>query len=85
MSENTLNTEIQTLEPDWLEPDFKNIPEELKNEPWAVWKAEPRKGQPGKYNKAPINPLTGRRVGANQPDQFGTFEEAKNIVLKNIF
>ena len=25
VSENTLNTEIQIIEPDWLEPDFKNI------------------------------------------------------------
>lgn len=78
MLENTLNKEIQIPEPDWLKPDFESIPEDLKKQPWAVWKAEARKGQPGKYNKAPINPLTGYRVGANQPDQFGTYDEAKN-------
>jgi|UniRef100_UPI004047CA7E primase-polymerase (primpol)-like protein len=78
MSNKTFNTETQISEPDWLEPDFESIPEELKKQPWAVWKAEPRKGQPGKYNKAPINPLTGYRVGADKPELFCTYEEAKN-------
>lgn len=72
---------INIQEPNWLEPIFENIPEDLKQQPWAVWKAEPRldkEGHPtGKWSKAPINPISGRMVGANQPEKFGTFEEAK--------
>jgi len=67
-------------EPDWLEPNFDNIPDELKAQPWGVWRAEPRLdkdgNQTGKYNKAPLNPLTGYKVGANKPEKFGTFEDA---------
>lgn len=60
----------------WLQPMFENIPAELLEQPWGVWKAEPRAGNPTKYNKAPRNPLTGRKIGANDPSAFGTFEEA---------
>lgn len=77
MSQTPSNLVAKILEPDWLTPNFENIPEELKQQPWAVWKAEPRAGKIGKYNKAPINPLTGYRVGANQPEKFGTFEDAR--------
>jgi primase-polymerase (primpol)-like protein len=77
--------ETKTYQVDWLKPELEYIPEELKNQPWAVWKAEPRldsEGKPtGKYNKAPRNPLTGIKVGANQPDKFGTFDEAKKGYL----
>ena len=73
--------EIKTSKKNWLKPKFENIPQELKQQPWAVWKAEPRldrDGNPtGKYNKAPLNPLTGFRVGSNQPEKFGNFEQAK--------
>ena len=68
-------------EPDWLIPNFENIPDELKSQPWAVWSAEPRldrEGKPtGKWNKAPRNPVTSIKVGANQPETFGTYDEAK--------
>lgn len=73
---------INIQEPKWLEPSFENIPEELRQQPWAVWIAEPRLDDNGKHNgkwsKAPRNPLTGRMIGANQPNKFGTFEEAKH-------
>lgn len=72
MQQQAINIE----EPNWLEPIFKNIPEELKQQPWAVWKAEPRDGSVGKYNKAPRNPSTGRKIGADKPELFGTFDEA---------
>lgn len=72
-----MSQELLNQKPNWLEPKFENIPEELKRQPWAVWRAEPRDGQAGKYNKAPRNPLSGIKVGANQPEKFGTFEEAK--------
>lgn len=72
---------INIQEPNWLKPIFANIPEELKQQPWAVWKAEPRLdddgNHTGKWSKAPRNPVTGTMVGANQPDKFGTFSEAK--------
>jgi|APCry1669193181_1035450.scaffolds.fasta_scaffold03767_7 primase-polymerase (primpol)-like protein len=74
--------EINTKQTKWLEPKLENIPEALKGQPWAVWKAEPRlneDGSPsGKFNKAPLNPLTGIKVGANKPELFGTFDDAKN-------
>lgn len=69
-------------EPNWLTPKFENIPDELKSQPWAVWIAEPRldrNGKPtGKWNKAPRNPITGIKIGANQPEAFGTYDEAIN-------
>lgn len=65
----------------WLKPKFENIPKELQNQPWAVWKAEQkfdRQGNPtGKWGKAPRNPNTGGMIGADKPRLFGTFEEAK--------
>ncbi len=54
----------------------ENIPEELKAQPWAVWIAEPRPNHPGKFNKAPRNPVGGFKVGTNQAPKFGTFDEA---------
>lgn len=61
----------------WLKPNFDNIPDDLKQQPWAVWIAEPRSDKPGKYNKAPRSPVTGFKIGSNQPQLFGTFEQTK--------
>lgn len=77
MHKKVKNEFINYAEPQWLKPQFENIPEELKEQPWAVWRAEPREGQLGKFNKAPRNPNTGIKIGANQPDKFRSFEEAK--------
>ena len=60
----------------FLAPQLANIPDALKQQPWAVWIAEPRDGKPGKFSKAPRCPKGGYRVGANQPEKFGTFAEA---------
>ena len=62
---------------EWPIPDFSNIPNNLKPQPWAVWIAEPRKGKLGKFNKAPRSPLTGVKIGADKPELFGTFEQAQ--------
>ncbi len=62
--------------PIWLKPDFTKIPNELKAQPWAVWVAEPRPGNPEKCNKAPRSPKTGQKIGADKPHLFGTFDEA---------
>ena len=69
--------------PEFLIPKIENIPEELKLQPWAVWIAEPREGNPGKFNKAPRCPRTGRKIGANKPDLFGTFNEAVQAVTSS--
>lgn len=57
-------------------PRPESVPELLREMPWAVWIAEPRHGQPGKFNKAPRCPRTGVRIGADKPELFGTFEDA---------
>lgn len=81
MLQKPLNVASKTQEPTWLKPIFTNIPSELKNLPWAVWRAEPRlnkdKELTGKWSKAPRNPITGKMVGSDKPELFGTFEEAK--------
>lgn len=52
-----------------------NIPDELKtNCRWAVWNAEPRNGNPGKFNKAPRNAAR-CKISVNKPEQWMTFEE----------
>lgn len=61
----------------WLTPNFDNIPNDLKQQPWAVWIAEPRENKPGKFNKAPRSLESGYKIGANQPELFGTFEQVK--------
>lgn len=62
----------------FLIPRIQHIPDTLKQQPWGVWKAEPREGTSDKFNKAPRCPLSGRKIGANQPEKFGTFDEAKD-------
>ena len=61
----------------FLIPQIEHIPDTLKQQPWGVWKAEPREGTSDKFNKAPRCPLSSRKIGANQPEKFGTFDEAK--------
>lgn len=61
----------------FCKPRFEEIPAQLKQLPWAVWIAEPREGKPGKFNKAPRSPITGIKIGANKPELFGSFEQAK--------
>lgn len=80
---------INIQEPNWLVPIFTNIHEELKHLPWAVWKAEPKidkYGEPtGKWSKAPRHPITGRLVGSNKPELFGTFEQARAAYSTGIY
>lgn len=60
-----------------IEPRVERIPAWMKARKWwAVWIAEPRPNQPGKYNKAPRNPVTGVKIGANNADNFGTYDQA---------
>jgi putative DNA primase/helicase len=69
-----VNTEENVVEPNWLQPRFDSIPDALKQQPWAVWIAEPRPGKPGKFNKAPRSPSSGRKIGADKPHLFGNFD-----------
>jgi len=71
---NSTDGDITTI---WVAPNFDNIPDDLKLQPWAVWIAEPRPDKSGKFNKAPRSPSTGHKVGANKPELFGTYDEAK--------
>lgn len=78
---NVISLNVNTVEggtePNWLKPTLGNIPDALKQQPWAVWKAEPRPNNPDKYNKAPCCPTSGYKIGTNQPEKFGTFDAAK--------
>jgi hypothetical protein len=65
------------LEPEIAEPEFDNIPAALIAQPWAVWNAEPPGDRPGKFNKAPRCPKSGRKIGADKPHLFDTFAEAR--------
>lgn len=60
-----------------VSPIFDEIPDELKQQPFAVWKATPREGQPNKFNKVPCHPVTGRFLKTSEPDTWGSYEEAK--------
>lgn len=62
----------------FLAPLLNNVPDSLQELPWAVWIAEPRQGKSGKFNKAPRSPKSGYKIGANKPELFGTFNEAKS-------
>ncbi len=61
----------------WLPVDFEGIPPELTSMPWGVWKGTPRKGQLGKYDKQPCNPISGRKIATNKPEQWGAFGDAR--------
>ena len=60
----------------FLAPIFANIPAGLRELPWAVWIAEPRKNKPGKFDKAPLCPAKGIKIGTNKPHLFGTYDQA---------
>lgn len=61
-----------------LAPRLDAIPGELKPLPWAVWNAELRDN--GKVAKAPRHPITGVKIAANDPTQWGTFDECRSAV-----
>ena len=60
----------------FIAPKFENISDGLKTLRCAVWIAEPRQNKPGKFNKAPRSPETGRKIGTNEPHLFGTYDQA---------
>ena len=74
------------IEPDWPAPNPDAIPEDLKRQPWGVWKASLRVDKNGvikldangrpKWNKQPLNPRSGYAATTTKPETFGTFEQA---------
>lgn len=71
--ENRHGTERNSA-PLLLPVKVENIPDELKALHWGVWRAVPR--DDGKIGKPPCNPVTGRMIGADKPELWGTFEDA---------
>lgn len=68
----------------FLKPRFTRVPLELQRAfKWAVWRAEPRKNQYGKFNKAPRSPSDGRYLKVNNPDSFSDFEACRSACEKN--
>lgn len=68
----------------FLEPRFTRIPLEIQREfKWAVWLAEPRTNQPGKFKKAPRSPSNGSYLKVNNPDSFSDFEACQSAVEQN--
>jgi len=61
--------------PDWLKPRVENLPIDLTMVPAGVWRAEPREGQKGKFNKAPRHPK-GYKLSVTRPETFVTLTEA---------
>jgi AAA domain/NrS-1 polymerase HBD domain len=55
-----------------LPPDFAKIPPELKaRSQWVCWR----------HDKSPVNPKTGGNAQADNPDTWGTFDQAKRYYL----
>ena len=58
-----------------LKPQFKNIPEELREGHWCVWFAKPKAN--GKFDKIPSNGVA--PISTAFPDNWLTFEEAEAL------
>ncbi|MBU2431109.1 MAG: hypothetical protein KKH99_10480, partial [Proteobacteria bacterium] len=57
-----------------IEVKLNNIPEELiEFDQWVAWKAVPTKN---KMKKIPINPNSGQPAKVNDPDTWGSYEDA---------
>ena len=69
-------TIMNTFKELFLAPKFGTIPDGLKELPYGVWIAEPRKNKPGKFDKAPRSPKTGFNISTSKPDLWGTFDQA---------
>ena len=55
------------------------FPEALKSlKRWVCWRMVPD-ADSGKPRKVPVNPMTGRNAASNNPDTWGTYEQAKYV------
>lgn len=93
MSEENLAKKL--VHPWGLQPDFENIPEEVRGGLWCVWRAIPKKSNPSKIDKVPfhakvIKPVDFEEVNrpkglsTSEPKEWGTFEEAKKAYLESV-
>jgi P4 family phage/plasmid primase-like protien len=65
-----------------IEPRLDQVPAELTSrEQWVVWKAVPKKKEPGKFTKVPYNPVTKRQASSTRPGDWGTFDDAVNAYV----
>jgi primase-polymerase (primpol)-like protein len=62
---------------DFLPPKFQDMPASLLDFKWAVFRAEPRPNHPGKFNKAPRSPKSGKLISVNQPDSWLTLHHCR--------
>jgi primase-polymerase (primpol)-like protein len=70
----------------FLNPRFNQVPNEIREAfKWAVWRAQPRPNQPGKFSKAPRNPSTGQLLSVNVPESFTDFETCRLAVEEHGF
>jgi len=64
-------------------PNLERIPAILKERClWCLWKAVPREGQPGKFDKIPIG-KRGKQLSTASEEGWLTFEQASDLYLRN--
>lgn len=64
--------------PEALTVNFEEIPDELKQYPWVVWKYEIIDGD---VKKPPFNPNSGKRASVASSSTWGSFDDAKEAYL----
>lgn len=59
-----------------ITPRLDRVPVELTSrKQWVVWKAVPKKKEPGKFTKVPYNPITKRKASSTRPGDWVSFED----------
>lgn len=63
---------------------FVNIPESLKaKKQWCVWRLEPSKKRPGKFDKAPYQVRNiNKHCANNRPNEWASYEDAVSCCIK---
>lgn len=68
---------VASAPPQWLRVETAGLPAELtKGSRYVVWKAEPRKGKPGKWEKAPRRSDTLGLASTTDPSTWSSFSDA---------
>jgi hypothetical protein len=75
------STTIPSATADSIQKVRHNAPRELLVKPiWVAWDCSPRAD--GRAKKTPLNPRTGGNAMANNPETWGTFEQAAECALR---
>ena len=62
--------------PQVLAVEPSGIPQDLKDRAqWVCWRMKKKNGK-DRWEKIPINPMTGRNASTNKPETWGTFTQA---------